>query len=75
MTQVVAKVNGDEISVHTLNFQMSRLGNLTEEQGKKAPRDVLAKLVDQKLMVQKAEDGKLHRDPKVRIVCLPLFLS
>jgi EpsD family peptidyl-prolyl cis-trans isomerase len=44
---------------------MSRLGNLTEEQGKKASRDVLAKLVDQKLMVQKAEDGKLHRDPKV----------
>lgn len=64
-TQVVAKVNGDEISIHQLNQQMSRLGQLSEEQAKTASRQVLGGLVDQQLMLQQALKAKLDRDPKV----------
>lgn len=64
-SQVVAKVNGNEISIHQLNFQLSRLGNASEAQLKEASRQVLARLVDQELFLQKAVEAKLDRDPKV----------
>lgn len=64
-TQVVAKVNGNEISIHQLNFQLSRVGNASEEQLKEASKQVLARLVDQELFLQQAVEAKLDRDPKV----------
>ncbi|MGV3583180.1 MAG: EpsD family peptidyl-prolyl cis-trans isomerase [Methylophilus sp.] len=64
-TQVVAKVNGDEISVHQVNLQMSRAGKLTEEQSKEVSKKVVAKLVDQQLLLQQAEKDKLDRDPQI----------
>lgn len=64
-TQVVARVNGEEISVHMLNFQMSRLGQLSETQAKEASKKVLERLVDQQMLVQQAVESKLDRDPKV----------
>lgn len=65
-TQVAAKVGGDEITVHQLNFELAKLGgNLTPEQSKQAANQVLRGLVDQQLLMQKAIADKLDRDPKV----------
>lgn len=64
-TQVVAKVNGDEISIHQVNFALQNIPNMQESQAKKVARDVLEKLVDQQVLVQKATEKKLDRDPKV----------
>jgi len=64
-TQVAAKVNGDEITVHQLNFELSKMGNLSPEQAKDAANKVLKSLVDQHLLVQKAIEDKVDRDPQV----------
>ncbi len=65
-TQVAAKVGKDEITVHQLNFELAKAaGNLSAEQSKKAANQVLRSLVDQQLLMQKAIEEKLDRDPKV----------
>jgi EpsD family peptidyl-prolyl cis-trans isomerase len=63
--QVAAKVNGDEITVHQLNFEVSKLGNLDPDQSKLAAAKVLNSMVDQQLLVQKAIADKLDADPQV----------
>ena len=63
--QVVAKVNGDEITIHQVNAAMARFGKLDEAQAKEASQKVLNSLVDQQLLLKKAAEKKLERDPTV----------
>lgn len=64
-TQVVAKVNGDEISIHQVNLQLGRAGQVDAEKSKQLSQQILTKLVDQQLLKQQALEAKLDRDPRV----------
>ena len=64
-TQVVAKVNGDEITIHQVNFQLSRMGQMNEAQSKLAAKQVLSRLVELQLLKQQAIEQKLDKNPSV----------
>lgn len=64
-TQVAAKVNGTELTVHQVNYALQRVPNLDKEQSKAASLQVVKNLVDQEVLAQKALDDKLDRDPMV----------
>lgn len=64
-TQVVAKVNGQEITIHQVNHMLQRLGAINEAQAKEAGKQVLVSLVEQESVLQKALEQKIDRDPNV----------
>jgi len=64
-SQTAAKVNKEEITVHQINFVMQQQRGLKPEQAEAASKQILERLIDQELAVQKAGDLKLDRDPRV----------
>lgn len=64
-SQVAAKVNGTELTVHQVNYALQRIPNLDQEQTKAASLQVVRNLVEQEVIAQKALDDKLDRDPAV----------
>jgi len=64
-SQTAARVNKEEITVHQINYVLERQAGLTAEQAESASHQVLERLIDQELAVQKAQDLKLDRDPRV----------
>lgn len=63
-TQVAAKVNGQEITVHQVNEVLSKAPNMKPEEAKQAGYGVLRNLVDQELLVKQALENKVDRDPR-----------
>lgn len=66
-SQVVAKVNSGEISVHQINYVLTRTNAAasTPEMAPKIRRQVLDRLVDQELALEQAIEKKLDRTPDV----------
>ncbi len=63
--QTVARVNKEELTVHQINFLLSQQRGLRPEQTDAASRQVLERLIDQELAIQKASEQKLDRDARV----------
>lgn len=63
-TQVVAKVNKDEITSHQIDYVASKT-RMTPEAAGDARRQILDLLIDQQIAVQQAIDKKLDRSPEV----------
>ena len=64
-SQTAAKVNKDEVTVHQINHVLQQQRNLKSEQAEAAGRQILERLIDQQLALQRADDMKLDRDPRV----------
>jgi EpsD family peptidyl-prolyl cis-trans isomerase len=63
--QTAVKVNKEEITVHQINYVLQQQRGLAPEQAASAGKQVLERLVDQELAIQKAQQQKLDRDPRV----------
>jgi EpsD family peptidyl-prolyl cis-trans isomerase len=64
-TQVAAKVNSQEITVHQINFVLSQRHNVTDAESSKVKGEILEQLIDQHLAKQKAVENELDRSPVV----------
>lgn len=61
--QVLARVNGDEISIHQFNFAMAQAAVRPQTSADQA--ELLDKLIDRQLAIQQALEKKLDRRPEV----------
>jgi EpsD family peptidyl-prolyl cis-trans isomerase len=65
-TQAAARVNGSEITVHQINYRLQR-ERLRPEQTEDAGHKVLEQLIDEQLIVDKAEKIKMDQDPGAQL--------
>ena len=66
-SQIVARVNGKDISVHQLNNQLSRMPVVDGANIEEVRKQALEQLVVQELLIQQALALKLDRDPKTML--------
>lgn len=64
-SQVLATVNSSEISVHQLNQLLSQAKDIPQERIAEAQRRMLQTLVDQELLMAKAVEDQLDRNPEI----------
>jgi EpsD family peptidyl-prolyl cis-trans isomerase len=64
-SQTAVKVNKEEITVHQINYLLQQQRGLKPEQAEAASKQILERLIDQELALQKATELKLDRDPRV----------
>jgi EpsD family peptidyl-prolyl cis-trans isomerase len=64
-SQTAVKVNKSEVTVHQINFVLQQQRNIRPEQADAASKQILERLIDQELALQKADDLKIDRDPRV----------
>jgi EpsD family peptidyl-prolyl cis-trans isomerase len=64
-TQVAAKVNADEITVHQVNNILAQRQDIKPEAAAQAKRAILETLINQQLARQKAIEAQLDRTPEV----------
>ncbi len=64
-TQAAARVDGAEISVHQINFALSRLQGADPAKAEQASKEILERLIEQQLLVTKAVEAKIDREPRV----------
>ena len=62
-TQSAARVDGTEITVHQINYRLQRERGLRPEQQEEAGRKILEQLIDEQLIVEKAEKNKMDLEP------------
>lgn len=64
-TQVAAKVNSSEISVHQINAVLAKAQGIPPEAAARVRQEVLEKLIDQRLIFDQAVEKRLDRSPEV----------
>ncbi len=64
-SQTAVKVNKSEVTVHQINFVLQQQRGIKPEQTDAASKQILERLIDQELALQKADDLKIDRDPRV----------
>jgi len=62
-TQTAARVDGAEITVHQINYRLQRERGLRPEQQDAASRKILEQLIDEQLIVERAEKVKMDQQP------------
>ena len=64
-TQVAAKVNSSEISVHQINAVLAKAQGIPPEAAARVRQEILEKLIDQQLIFDQAVEKRLDRSPEV----------
>ena len=65
-SEVVAKVNGDELTASQLQIALQKQRGMRPDAGDAASKVVLDQLIEEQIIAQKAVTAKLDQDPKVQ---------